>query len=233
MIDGLFRHVIDPLWRRPARLLADMGLTANQVTALGLILVGANCAAFLWHGSTLILGLGLAVAFAADALDGAVARLRGESSALGGYFDAMVDRYQEAIVLISIAVVSGIWLPAMLALTGAFLTSYAKARTALEMPVDNDEWPDFFERMERLVFICGLLIVDGLVGHWLAAPGTVMAGGMWILAACTNATALQRALRARRLLIAHQRREADGETRLRERPRRHLGSAGAKADSAE
>src|SRR5258705_9654641 len=39
--------------------------------------------------------------FAADSLDGAVARLRKQCTLAGSYLDAMVDRYQELVVLLA------------------------------------------------------------------------------------------------------------------------------------
>jgi phosphatidylglycerophosphate synthase len=201
VIDGFFKKHIDPLWEVPARGLVRLGLTANQVTILGLVLVALNCAAYLWHGSTLAFGLLLAVCFATDALDGAVARLRDERTAFGGYLDAMVDRYQEALVLIALAAARDVWLPAVLALVGGMLTSYAKARVAIEKPVRNDDWPDFFERLERIIALCIILVTDGVAGWLAGGPTPVLSSGLWLLALATNATAIQRFRRARRLLI--------------------------------
>lgn len=203
MIDGLFKRHIDPLWERAARPLARY-MSANQVTTLGLVLVVLNCGAFLWHGSTLWFGIGLAISFAADALDGAVARLRDECSLVGGYYDAMIDRYQELVVLGVLATATGAWLPVLLALSGSFITSYAKARTAVETPINNDDWPDIFERQERIIFICGMLLFDGIAGAYFAGPHPLLVPGLWILAVLTHATAVQRMLRARRILLAKE-----------------------------
>ena len=196
MIDGLFKTHIDPLWERAARPLAATGVTPNQVTLIGLALVAVNVAAFLWHRSTLVLGLGLIVAFAFDALDGAVARLTGLSSRRGGYLDAVVDRYQELAMMLALGWASGAWVAAIMGLAGAYLTSYAKARTAIEIPVDNDRWPDLFERQERILFLCGLMILAGTVFRSMALEIEALAVGMWIYAALTQFTALQRARRA-------------------------------------
>lgn len=197
MIDGLMKTVIDPLWERLAQPLVRAGLTPNQVTALGLGLIVLVSAGYLLHQSALIYGLTLAVAFAFDALDGAVARQRGMSTKLGGYFDAMVDRYQELIVLGAIAWVTGLWALALLAFSGAMITSYAKARTAIEIPVDNAAWPDFFERMERVIYLCLMLVLEAVLPFewWMAAA-------LSIYAALCHATALQRGLRAARMLRA-------------------------------
>ena len=195
MIDGLFKTYIDPLWEMPARPLSR-AFTANQVTLLGLGLITLVSLAFLWHRSPFWYALTLAIAFSADSLDGAVARLRNESSAFGGYLDAVVDRYQEMIVIATLAYVSGAWVAGYFALAGAFLTSYMKARAAMEMPVDNVAWPDLFERQERILFICLALVGQSLVGSGL----DIIPWALWLLAILTHATAVQRFLRARRLL---------------------------------
>jgi len=203
MIDGLLKRYIDPVWDRMATPLVRAGLTPNQVTALGLGLIALVSAAYLWHRNPALYGLGLAVAFAFDALDGAVARRRGMQSRLGGYFDAMVDRYQELIVLAALAQVTGHWALALAAFSGAVLTSYAKARCAVEIPVRNEAWPDAFERLERIVYLCVLLVLTGLIG-W---PG-LLPWGLALYALICHATALQRARRAARLL-----RQADRSDR--------------------
>ena len=197
MIDGLYKHHIDPLWEKMAKPLARH-FTANQVTVLGFVVSLLLCLAYLYWQSPLWFGLGLAIAFAADSLDGAVARLRNESSKFGGYLDAMTDRYQEMAVYGVIAYVNGLWPQAFLVLAGTYLTSYAKARTAIEQPISNTEWPDLFERQERVLYTCALLVVIGLFGF------DIMSIGLWILAALTHATAVQRFLRARRMLVRGQ-----------------------------
>jgi archaetidylinositol phosphate synthase len=209
VIDGLFKRHIDPLWDKAAQPLARVA-SANQITALGLILILASCGAFLLHQSPPWFGLCLALSFSADSLDGAVARLRGESSHFGGYLDAVVDRYQEGLVFFTLALQGSSWMPAFLAYAGAMLTSYAKARTAIEMPIDNDGWPDLFERQERIIYVCALLIfgpsVAGLLGYDSQA---VIAAGLWGLAVLCHLTALQRFRRASALLMAKDRLGSD------------------------
>jgi phosphatidylglycerophosphate synthase len=202
MIDSLFRTRAEPLWERAARPLVHLGVTPNQVTAAGLALVLLVSALYAYHQSSLAFGVMLAVASAFDALDGAVARLRDMRTRTGGYFDAMSDRYQELAVLWAIAHVSGQWALCMLAFAGGVFTSYAKARTALEIPVGNRGWPDLFERLERLVYLCLMLAVDGIAG--VAGVGTpwILQGGLAVYAALTHLTAAQRINRAFVLLRA-------------------------------
>lgn len=195
VIDGLFKKYIDPLWEMPARPLARV-FTANQVTLMGLGLIALVSLAYVWHRAPFWYALTLALAFSADSLDGAVARLRKESSAFGGYLDAVVDRYQELIAIAALAYVHDAWVPAYFAFSGAVLTSYMKARAAIERPVDNVAWPDFFERQERIFFICLALVCQSLFG----AHVDVIPVALWILALLTHATAVQRFLRAKALL---------------------------------
>jgi len=201
MIDGLMKNVIDPMWERMAQPLVRAGLTPNQVTGLGFGLVVVTSGLYLLHQNSLVFGLMLAFAFAFDALDGAVARQREMMTKLGGYFDAMVDRYQELVVLAAIAWVTDLWALALLAFSGAMITSYAKARTAIEITVQNEAWPDLFERLERIIFTCVLLVIDGV------SPATwIMPVGLGIYAALCHITALKRARRAAKLLS-----DADGQ----------------------
>lgn len=199
MIDGLFKKYIDPLWEMPARPLSRV-FTANQVTLMGLGLIAAVSLAYVWHKAPFWYAVTLAIAFSADSLDGAVARLRRESSAFGGYLDAIVDRYQEMIAIAALAYVSDAWVAGYFAISGAFLTSYMKARAAMEAPVDNVAWPDLFERQERILFICLALVCQSLFG----GSFNLMPWALWLLALLTHITAAQRFLRARKLLRDHR-----------------------------
>ncbi|TCL01534.1 CDP-diacylglycerol--glycerol-3-phosphate 3-phosphatidyltransferase/archaetidylinositol phosphate synthase [Shimia isoporae] len=207
MIDGLLKDKIDPIWEALSTPLVKAGLTPNQVTATGLVLIVVVSLGYLWHGSPAVYGLTLVVAFAFDALDGAVARRTGQSSKSGGYFDAIVDRYQELAVLVVLALAHNLWPLALACFSGSVLTSYAKARTAIEMPVSNTDWPDFFERMERVIYLCAMLLLAGLLGDWVITVG--MAG----FAALAHATALQRARRAYDIL-----KKADAQARASDDP---------------
>jgi phosphatidylglycerophosphate synthase len=195
MIDGIFQNSLDRLWRAMATPLVWLGVPPNQVTLTGLFLVVANSAAYCWHRDPLWFGVGLALSFVFDALDGAVARRTGTASKAGGYLDAVVDRYQEIAVFFAIATVTGWWALCFLALTGSLLTSYNKARTAIEIPVDNNGWPDLMERLERIIVLCAALIFDPFLPLPLV-PGTLFLG-LALIAVFSHITALQRFFRAR------------------------------------
>jgi archaetidylinositol phosphate synthase len=200
MLDGRFGSKMNRFWDALGSGLARAGWSPNAVTLAGLVLVCAGSAGYIVHRNELAYALSLAVAFSFDGLDGAVARLTGRATRFGGYLDAVTDRYQEILVFASIAWVRDLWPLCFLVLSGALLTSYNKARVALEIPVDNNAWPDLIERLERIVITVALLAADALFAPPAAWPWSILASGLLVLGVLSHATALQRFLRARRLL---------------------------------
>jgi CDP-diacylglycerol--glycerol-3-phosphate 3-phosphatidyltransferase len=124
-----FKWVLDPLGRFFIRL----GLTPNMVTMLGLLgnTVGAY---YLARGEMLTGGIWIALMTPVDALDGTMARLRGEASDWGAYVDSVSDRYSELIIYAGLLyhfLTQGDVLGGMLtfgAAAGSVLVSYVKAR---------------------------------------------------------------------------------------------------------
>lgn len=182
--------------------LAALPISANQITVIGLLLVVFNCSVFALSGNTFWFGSGLISALLFDMIDGSVARAQGRTSKLGGYLDAMIDRYQEVLIYLTLGAVLGQWLPVFLIITGSMLTSYAKARVALEIETDNKGWPDLLEKPMRLFILCVGLIGAPVLPWFLPVS-------LWILAVLTHVTALQRFARA--CFIIH-----DSEARAQE-----------------
>ena len=188
-------RLLDPFARR----LSAWGVYPTAVTCAGLCLVLASCLVLLLT-RRLVLFCGLVtIAGLFDALDGAVARAGGCASKVGAYLDALADRGAEAVVITTVAIVTGYWLLSMLVLVGALLVSYAKARAAMEVSVTNQEWPDLMERTERgVVYIVGLA-----AGQWVAWRPLGHDLFWWtlvILSVLVHATVIQRAIRATRLI---------------------------------
>ncbi|MBF0187598.1 MAG: CDP-alcohol phosphatidyltransferase family protein [Magnetococcales bacterium] len=204
MIDGLYKATLDRFWNRLARGLVILGFSANGVTWTGLALATLVSALYLIHPNPLLYGCALLLVVTFDALDGAVARITNTCTRYGGYLDAVVDRYQEMIFLLAIGLVHGYWPELFLLITGSLLTSYHKARTAIEQPINNNAWPDLLERMERMI----LLGVGLILSQWIETPllslgwtRPFLADYLLVLAILTHLTAIQRFLRARRLLL--------------------------------
>ncbi len=176
--------------------LARFGVTANEVTAMGVALT-------LFAGIAAAFGLlGLAAALAtvgaaADALDGVVARATTGPTPDGALYDSAADRYMEFFLLGGLVVHFRSSLVAMLivlgALCGAFMVSYVSAKSeALRVEVPRGS----MRRSERAVY----LILGCTLAPFAArvAPGVSWAYDAPILAAAAliavvaNASALAR-----------------------------------------
>jgi len=173
-----FKWVLDPL----GGFLNRLGLTPNMVTGLGLL--GNTIGAFyLARGEMLTGGLWIALMTPVDALDGTMARLRGESSDFGAFVDSVSDRYSELIIysgLLYHFLVRGEPLGGMLtfgAAAGSVLVSYVKARAE---GLGYEAKVGLLTRAERYLVLAPSLIFNQLNI------------GLGILAVFANITALQR-----------------------------------------
>jgi archaetidylinositol phosphate synthase len=173
-----------------AALLHRLGLTPNHVSILGLLLALLSAVTY-WqwtlHPLLLILAPLLMLASGLlDALDGAIARIYGEATKFGGFFDSLLDRYADAVILCGI-ILGGLteisW--GLAALLGSLLVSYARARA--EAAGVKMESVGLAERAERIVI---LALASFLSYVWLDA----LNWSMLILAILTNLTVVQRAI---------------------------------------
>ncbi len=179
-----FRWLLEPI----ARFFNRFGIHPNAMTLFGL--AGTTLAAVLlgmgyirW-GGLLLLCMG-----PIDALDGAMARLRGEPTAWGAFVDSVSDRYAELAIFGGLLFYflarnepTGAFL-AYLAAAGSVLVSYVKARAdAGQLDAEGG----ILTRLERLLVLIPALIFN-LPLHGLA-----------IIALFANITALQRIWQARR-----------------------------------
>ena len=124
-----FKWFLDPL----GGFLNRLGLTPNMMTMLGLI--GNSLGAYyLARGDMLTGGILVLLMTPIDALDGTMARLRGEPSDFGAFVDSVTDRYSELIIyggLLYYFLSLGDPLGGLLvfgAAAGSVLVSYVKAR---------------------------------------------------------------------------------------------------------
>jgi CDP-diacylglycerol--glycerol-3-phosphate 3-phosphatidyltransferase len=125
----LFKGILDPI----GNFLNSLGLTPNAITLLGL--AGTTIGAyFIARGKMTTGGFILWLFVLVDALDGTMARLRGESSDFGAFVDSVSDRYAEFITFGGLIYyfVSQEYYPGVVitfaATAGSVLVSYVKAR---------------------------------------------------------------------------------------------------------
>jgi phosphatidylglycerophosphate synthase len=132
---------------------------------------------FRWAGLTVIL------AGIFDLTDGRVARFTGRVTPFGGFFDSVMDRYSDLILLIGLLVYYGrvsrftyVTLVAV-AMIGSVMVSYARARAENMIPSCK---VGFLERPERVV----LIIIGALTNR--------MEPVLWVIAILSNFTVIHR-----------------------------------------
>ncbi len=135
------------------------------------------------HGRFFRGGLIIILAGLFDMLDGEVARVSRSETRFGAFYDSVIDRYSDIIILQGLMV----WYARQQRLEyvvlvgvvfmGAVLTSYARARAESLIPTCK---VGFMERPERIV----LLIIGGLANRMEAV--------LWILAVLGNWTVIDR-----------------------------------------
>jgi len=127
------RYLNRPLSKRLSRHLVRTSITPNQIS-LFCFGVSALAAGLFAMGGHLLLALGAVLAqFASvvDGCDGEVARLKLRESSFGAWFDAVLDRYADAILLFGLTWhafmvrdASIVLIVGFLAIVGSFMNSY-------------------------------------------------------------------------------------------------------------
>jgi CDP-diacylglycerol--glycerol-3-phosphate 3-phosphatidyltransferase len=222
----VFRELISPV----INLLVRKGVSPNAVTTVGLLF--SMAAGVVYSTGNIYLG-GWLVGFSGtcDIIDGQLARKTGRTTAFGAFYDSCTDRFSDGFILMGLAwfFAGGpplFWSPVvdhpgryspvtvimiLLALTGAYATSYVKARAeavGIECRVGR------MQRAERFVF----LLVASAAG---ALPGIgilLMKLALAFFAVLNNFTAVQRMIHTGRSIIRQEAGTDDTGTDRRETP---------------
>ena len=196
----IFKGILDPI----GTFLNRLGLTPNAITLLGL--VGTTIGAYIIsQGKMTTGGIVLLLSVLVDALDGTMARLRGDNSDFGGFVDSVSDRYAEFITFggllyffLSQENYSGVMVT-FAATAGSVLVSYVKARAE---GLNFTAKVGILTRVERYIVLIPLLIFNQ---PFIAAV---------VIAVLGNFTALQRILFVR--AQGHERMRKAREEKARE-----------------
>jgi CDP-diacylglycerol--glycerol-3-phosphate 3-phosphatidyltransferase len=183
-----FKGLLDPV----GAFLNRLGIAPNTLTLTGL-LGNLISSLFLARGNFLVGGLIALAMGPLDALDGTMARLRGESSEFGAFVDSVSDRYSELLIfggllLYYLQIEDFIGAALVFAAAGgSVLVSYVKARAeALDYQVKGG----ILTRAERFAVLIPSMILN---------YPTV---GVILVAILANITALQRILVVRRQALS-------------------------------
>jgi CDP-diacylglycerol--glycerol-3-phosphate 3-phosphatidyltransferase len=192
----LLARVVDPV----AAALLRAGVSPDAITVLGTLGVVAGALALFPRGQLFAGTMVVTVFVLTDMLDGAMARRMDRRSVFGAWLDSTCDRLADAAVFSGLvlwfvgggddALLAGV---ALFCLVTGSLVSYAKARAeGLGLRCDVG----FAERAERLIIVLVAAGFSGLGVTW-ALPV-----GLWLLAAASLVTVVQRLLEVRRQAAA-------------------------------
>jgi CDP-diacylglycerol--glycerol-3-phosphate 3-phosphatidyltransferase len=189
-------RVMTPL----GRALARHGISPDLITAIGTLGVVVSALAFYPRGDLFLGSAVITVFVLADLLDGVLARMTGKGSTWGAFLDSTLDRFSDAAIFSGLIlyfvledepeiVLAGV---ALFCLVAGALVSYAKARAeGLGMTANVG----IAERGERIAVV---LVAAGLSG--LGVP-YILAIGLWLLAAASAITVVQRMMHVYRQAV--------------------------------
>jgi CDP-diacylglycerol--glycerol-3-phosphate 3-phosphatidyltransferase len=183
MLDGRFRANIEKGLRPIGLNLRKTGITADHLTALGVVMAAAAAVAIgmgqLRVGLLLLVLTGLP-----DALDGAVAKASGTAGPRGAFFDSVSDRVSDSLLLGGVAWYLAsthpghISLLPMAVLAASLLISYQRAKADA---LGFDARGGIMERAERVILLGLGLLFD-----------SILVPILWVMLALTLVTAVQR-----------------------------------------
>jgi CDP-diacylglycerol--glycerol-3-phosphate 3-phosphatidyltransferase len=170
--------------RQIVRGLALSRIHPNVLTFIGLLINGVAAVA-LASGRFVTAALVMIAAGIFDMVDGRVARATNQVTLFGAFFDSVVDRYSDLVLLMGLLVYYAsinrffyVVLTAVV-MTGSVMVSYTRARAECIIPKCK---AGFMERPERMV----LLIIGALFNR--------MAPVLWVIAIVANITVAHRML---------------------------------------
>ncbi|MFW6456385.1 MAG: CDP-alcohol phosphatidyltransferase family protein [Desulfohalobiaceae bacterium] len=179
--------------------LGSSGISANQLTLIGLLLAVLVPGAFFLHPWLGLLCMGLSAA--ADSLDGPLAREKGQQSSFGALLDSTSDRVADFFYLCGFWVVfwqlsQQLFLATFLVFSAFLLTvliSYIKARIE---GLGGSCRVGLLGRAPRTIF---LLLWALLLAAWPGGRELVLWAGLALFWALSLLTVLQRLQQARRI----------------------------------
>jgi CDP-diacylglycerol---glycerol-3-phosphate 3-phosphatidyltransferase len=200
---AFWQKVISPI----AHLLIRLGVSPDAVTLVGTLGVCAGALVFFPRGDLLVGVLVITAFVFSDLIDGYMARLTGKVSRFGAFLDSTLDRIGDGAIFGGLALYfagpgdSEVYLVlALVCLVMGGVTSYARARAE---GLGFRAKVGIAERADRLVAI---LVMTGLAA--IFELPILMHVALWVLAAASTVTVVQRIWVVRRQALAEKGSEA-------------------------
>lgn len=198
MLSAFFKEYWYWLNTPAAKFLVAMRMSPNIITTIGTLL-GVVPAYLFANGLFGYAGWTMVWAATFDMMDGKVARLTGQSRKSGSFFDSVMDRFGEGIVMMGLAIYfrdSWVLYFVLAAIIGSMAVSYTRAR-AEGLGITCKEGT--MQRPERIVYIGVSGILQPVVDFLMIKLGYTPFPLLPICAIClvgvmTNGTAVYRML---------------------------------------
>jgi CDP-diacylglycerol--glycerol-3-phosphate 3-phosphatidyltransferase len=194
MFQATFRKWTGFITQPIAKRIAAIGITANTLTIIGLI-IGIAAGVCIALGRLKLAGVLILIGGSFDMMDGAVARASNKNTPFGALLDSVVDRYSEGAIFLGLAIyfsmegsmkerVYGL-IPTFLGLISAFLVSYVRARAE---GLQLDCKVGLMQRPERVL----LLSAGVLFQNFSIVNISILIVALWVLVIFSHITVLQR-----------------------------------------
>ena len=177
MHEGFVSRYLNRRFSRPiARALVHTPVTPNQVSFLA-FLIAAAAAALFYYDLNIWAGVLVQASSIVDGVDGDLARAKNMASQFGGFFDALLDRYADAVILAGL----GYWafkfqagadqttttILAGVAIIGSLMISYSRARAEATFGQPFEGLPGALASrdLRLLVIMIGAIIGQGVASR--------------------------------------------------------------------
>ena len=203
MLDGNLRTAVARALIPIGRALQRIGITADVVTVIGIVMSGAAAVA-IGRGNLLLGFILLILTGIPDALDGAVAKAAGTSSKRGAFFDSVSDRLTDALLFGGLTWHYASTRPGHLmmlpvaVMASAQIISYQRAKAEL---LGYEAKGGVMERAERFIVLALGLLLSVIIGD------DALLVVLWIMLALTLVTAIQRFIKVWIQATAEQKNE--------------------------
>jgi len=203
MLDGNLRTAVDRALIPIGRALQRIGITADVVTVIGIVMSGAAAVA-IGRGNLLLGFILLILTGIPDALDGAVAKAAGTSSKRGAFFDSVSDRLTDALLFGGLTWHYASTRPGHLmmlpvaVMASAQIISYQRAKAEL---LGYEAKGGVMERAERFIVLALGLLLSVVIGD------DALLVVLWVMLSLTLVTAIQRFIKVWIQATAEQRNE--------------------------
>jgi phosphatidylglycerophosphate synthase len=193
------RGKISPLQNFLAWPFIKLKIPPNAISVLGLCLalIGGY---FVFLGNWPFALIFFILAPTMDLIDGKVARALNKVSNWGNYFETMIDKMVDFVMLGSFVFIPGLQIASLLALGSSMLSSYAKPRVALIIITDNRDWPAIGEHGDKLLIVLVMLLIASF-GVTNLFGFNVFEIGLYLITIISLIGTIQRMIYAKKLIL--------------------------------